>query len=301
MWRMSSTIDRLQLHDRLQRFLFERLGIRGEHVVLADSWQNVRARHDYPPGVLPHLGQALAGVVMLSATLKYRGSLILQLQGAGPLHTLVAQASHDRQLRGLARWREAPDPGSLAQAMGSGRLVLTLYHEGAEPYQGIVPIEGEGVSGALEGYFERSEQLATRLWLAADGERAAGLLLQELPRQGGLAPDWERVTLLASTIRPEELLGLSSWDLCRRLFPEEDLRLFDPEPVRFACSCSRERIVNALRLLGAAELEAACTASGEDGLTVDCEFCNLRYRFDREDLGALFRELQAQPGPAPHP
>lgn len=285
---MASTLDQLHLDDRLQRFLFERLGIRGEHVVLADSWQSVRARHAYPEAVLPHLGQALAGVTMLSATLKYRGSLILQLQGEGPLHTLVAHASHDRHLRGLARWRETPVPGSLGEIMGQGRLVLTLYNEGAEPYQGIVPIEGEGVSGAIEGYFQRSEQLATRLWLAADGERAAGLLLQELPREGGLAPDWERVTLLAATLRPEELLGLSAWELCRRLFHEEEVRLFDPEPVRFACGCSRERIMETLRLLGAAEIEAASAASSEGALIVDCEFCNQRYRFDAGDLGGLF-------------
>jgi len=294
---MTSSIDRLHLHDRLQRFLFERLGIRGEHVVLADSWQDVRARHHYPEGVLTHLGEALAGVVMLSATLKYRGSLILQLQGEGPLHTLVAQASHDRSLRGLARWREDPPTGRLSEVMGDGRLMLTLYNEGAEPYQGIVPIEGEGVSGAIEGYFARSEQLATRLWLAADGERAAGLLLQELPRQGGLAPDWERVTVLAATIRPEELLGLSSWDLCRRLFHEEEVRLFDPEPVRFACSCTRERIEQTLQLLGVAEVEAACAASGEDTLIVDCEFCNQRHRFHRADIAALFPDRPAPVGP----
>jgi molecular chaperone Hsp33 len=283
------------LHDRLQRFLFERLGIRGEHVVLADSWQTVLARHEYPASVRGHLGEALAGVVMLSSTLKYSGSLILQLQGQGPLHTVVAQATHDRRLRGLARWHEVPPPGDLTQTMGDGRLVLTLYNDGSEPYQGIVPLEGRDVAGAVEGYFQRSEQLATRLWLAADGERAAGLLLQELPRQGGLALDWERVTLLAGTITTEELLGLSSLELCRRLFHEEEVRLFEPEPVRFSCGCSRERIIATLRLLGEEELEAACAASEDDAVTVDCEFCNQQHRFDRVDLASLFQERLVQP------
>jgi molecular chaperone Hsp33 len=271
--------------DSLHRFVFERLGIRGERVRLDHAWQEIQSCHTYPESVLPHLGSALAGVVMLSASLKYRGSLILQLQGAGPLQTVVAQSTHDRRIRGLARWEAVPPPLSLADAMGPGRLVLTLYNEGSEPYQGIVLLEGQDVAGAIENYFRQSEQLATRLWLTADAAGAAGLLLQELPTSGGLSIDWDRVIALANTVTPTELLELETEALCRRLFHEEELRLFPPEPVRFACACSRERIASTLRLLGREEVQAAL-GTGE-ALTVDCEFCARVYRFDAVDLEAI--------------
>lgn len=289
--------------DELHRFLFERLGIRGERVRLGTAWRNIRALQAYPEPVGRQLGEALAGVVMLSSTLKYQGSLILQLQGTGPVHTVVAQSTHDRAIRGLARWHpeaEAALQGSavpFAELLGSGRLVMTLYNEGSEPYQGIVAIEGDSVAASIESYFRQSEQLATRLWLAADEQHAAGLFLQELPREGGLAIDWERVALLAGTVTTRELLDLDTETLCRRLFHEQALRLFEPEPVRFACGCSRERISLTLRLLGEAELTAA--QGDSQNITVDCEFCGRRYVFDAVDLGAILHGADSLDPPMP--
>jgi molecular chaperone Hsp33 len=190
-------------------------------------------------------------------------------------------------LRGLARWHEdQPLAGNrLDQLLGAGRLVLTLQNDDAEPYQGIVGLKGDNLAEAIENYFNRSEQLATRLWLAADGERAVGLFLQELPSFGDSQEDWQRISLLAGTVTERELLLLPGEELLYRLFSEEAVRLFEPEPVSFRCTCSRERVESVLRSMGREELEEGLQQQGE--LDVNCEFCNRRYRFDAVDVQAL--------------
>jgi molecular chaperone Hsp33 len=235
--------------------------------------------------------------VLLSATVKFEGALILQAQGDGPLHTLVAQATHRRTLRGLARWGEGEPPAGsrLDEIFGAGRLVLTLQNDGAEPYQGIVGLEGDNLAAAIEHYFNRSEQLATRLWLAADGERAVGLFLQEMPGTGEAREDWQRVSLLADTVTERELLRLPGEELLYRLFSEEAVRLFEPEPVAFRCTCSRERIESVLRSMGHEELEEGLKQEG--GVDVCCEFCNRRYRFDAVDVQALLAVTVPPAGP----
>lgn len=282
--------------DSLQRFIFEGLGVRGELVHLDVSWQSVLERHAYPDTVRTQLGQALAAAVLLSATIKFQGALILQAQGEGPLHTLVAQATHRRTLRGLARWQgETPKGASLPEIYGPGRLVLTLQNEGAEPYQGIVNLEGANLAEALQTYFDHSEQLSTRLWLAADGERATGLFLQELPGQREAGDGWNRVCLLAGTVTERELLILPAEELLYRLFNEEEVRLFEPEPVSFRCTCSRERIESVLRSMGREELEAGLKEAGR--VEVGCEFCNRRYNFDAVDVQSLLATSVAHPAP----
>ncbi|MGX2029159.1 Hsp33 family molecular chaperone HslO [Methylocaldum gracile] len=272
--------------DSFQRFLFEDLGIRGELVRLDASWQAVLERHPYPPAVSSQLGQALAAVLLLSATIKFKGSLILQAQGHGPLNTLVAQATHQRTIRGLAHWRGEVTGETLSDIYGPGHLVLTVQNEDSEPYQGIVALEGDDLAGAIETYFSRSEQLATRLWLAADEQRAAGLLIQELPAKQRDRDDWMRVEYMADTVTEGELLNLPSQELLYRLFNEESVRLFDSEPISFRCGCSRERIESVLLTLGNHEVESILEQ--EDSVEVGCEFCNRRYHFDRVDIGGLF-------------
>jgi len=277
--------------DALYRFLFEGSEVRGEIVHLDASWRAVLSRHPYPERVRNQLGEALAAAVLLTATLKLEGALILQVQGTGPLRTLVAQATHRRTLRGLARWDgEVPD-GPLDAVFGSGQVVLTLEPEGGERYQGIVPLSGANLAEALEAYFRTSEQLGTRLRLAADGERAAGLLLQRLP--GPSAPggegddlDWTRLVTLANTVRAQELIKLPTKTLLHRLFHEEDLRLFEPEPVAFRCTCSRQRVEDTLRAMGQAEVESLLEEQGQ--IEVGCEFCNRTYRWDLVDARQLF-------------
>lgn len=280
--------------DQLYRFVFESLGVRGELVHLGASWQAIRGQHAYPGAVAEQLAAALAAVTLLSGTIKFNGSLILQIQGDGPLRTLVTQATEQRTLRGVARWEdEVPAAGDLAAVFGNGRLVLTAEAPAGGRYQGIVALEGAHLAAALEAYFAQSEQLATRLWLAGDGDRAAGLLLQRLPGQGDDPDAWQRVCTLADTVSDEELCGLPAADLLRRLFHEETVRLFEPEPVSFRCGCSRTRVAAALQALGRAELRELLEEDGE--VSVDCEFCNRRYTFDAVDLEQLWASIPAAP------
>ena len=271
--------------DVLRRFLFEELGVRGLWVKLSSSWQTAKQQQQCPDTVQLQLGQALSAVVLLSATIKFKGSMILQAQGDGPLKTLVAQATHDRKIRGLIRSSADVTLGSLQEMFGDGRLVLTVDTENAHPYQGIVPLQGENLAAALETYFAQSEQLNTRLWLFANETHAAGLLLQELPVQSNDKADWERIEILASTVTEQELLELDCEDLLHRLFNEEKVRLFDAEHVEFDCSCSRPKIENALRMMGKQELEGVLHERGQ--IEVNCEFCNKHYQFDRIDVEQL--------------
>ncbi|WP_078118036.1 Hsp33 family molecular chaperone HslO [Thiosocius teredinicola] len=276
-----------QIHgDSLYRFTFEAFGVRGEVVTLAASWRAVVERHDYGDAISAYLGQALAATTLLSGTIKFSGSLILQLQGDGPLRTLVAQATDRRMIRGMAHSEGDVPAGDIAAAIGQGRLVLTASAPNGERYQGIVELEGTRLSRVIEKYFDQSEQLPSRLWLAADKDIAAGLLLQRLPGGDFDEEDWRRVCILADTLNDDELLSTSPELLLRRLFHEEDVRLFEPEPVAFRCSCSRERVADTLRSLGRAELDDILAEQG--AIETHCEFCNAHYRFDSIDVASLF-------------
>jgi len=283
------------MNDTLQRFLFENAPIRGELVHLDATWRAVLARHDYPPAVRDLLGEMMAASALLSATLKYDGSITLQLQGDGPVTLMVVEATSQRTLRGMAQWTGDVPEGNLAARAGSGRLVITIDPgRSNERYQGVVALEGETLADAIDNYLERSEQLPTRMWLAADGEQAAGMLLQRLPKEVMEDSDaWERIGHLGATIRREELLGLDAREVIHRLFHEEDLRLFDEEAISFSCACSRERVGQMLRSLGHDEMQSILQDEGE--VSVDCEFCRQNYRFDSVDVEQLFAADEISP------
>ncbi|MDD5275424.1 MAG: Hsp33 family molecular chaperone HslO [Methylovulum sp.] len=279
----------MKKQDFLRRFLFEELGVRGEWVKLTDSWQAAKQHQHGPENVQQLLGQALAAVAMLSATIKFNGSMILQAQGDGDIKTLVAQATHDRKVRGLLRCEPQVASGSLETMFGQGCLVLTIESSGnANPYQGVVPLEGKQLANALETYFVQSEQLKTRLWLFADQTHAAGLLLQELPTQQHYQADWERIEMLASTVTRHELLSLDCEPLLYRLFNEEKVRLFNAEPVVFQCTCSRPKIARTLRAMGKDELHGMLQELNT--VEVGCEFCGALYLFDKIDVETLLSE-----------
>ncbi len=274
-------------NDSLFRFLFEGAGVRGSLVHLDASWRAVLENHDYPAAVIPHLGQMTAATVMLSAILKLEGSLIIQAQGPGPVTALVAQATHNRHFRSLARWSDQPDDRStLSGLTGGGHLAITIEPSAGEPYQGVVGLDGDTLAEAVENYFDQSEQLQTLIRLAADSERAAGLLIQILPSEQGSDEDWRRIGMLTETVKEKELLELPPTELLRRLYHEENPRLFDPEPIAFRCTCSHEKVSNSLRALGKQELENIIATQG--AVETTCEFCNRNYRFDAVDVEQLF-------------
>ena len=289
--------------DTLQKFMFEGAPVRGELVELSDTWRHVQSHSDYPPVVRRLLGEMLAAAALLSANLKFNGALIMQIHGDGPLRLLVVECDSELHLRATAKL--APDVvisddatlASLVNVHGKGRFVITLDPKdkmpGQQAYQGIVPLDGDTVAEVIESYMLRSEQLDTKLWLAADGEVSRGLLLQKLPREGGIdAPvnddleTWNRVVMLGQTLRAEELLATDIETLMRRLFWEETIRVFDPRNPSFQCSCNRIKVGNMLMMLGRAEVESAVAELGL--LAIDCDFCGQHYEFDQVDCVQLF-------------
>lgn len=264
------------------------------------SWRALLEHREYPEAIRDTLGEAVAASVLLASTLKFDGTLSLQLKGQGPMHLMVAQCSSELGVRAVARYREAGEDRALAALSGAGNLTVTLENEDlTQRYQGIVPLSGERLSECLREYFENSEQLPTRLWLHADEQGASGLLLQRLSddtiagREGARSvPDraeiedaWHRVQLLGDTLKPAELKGLSDQTILRRLFAEDDVRLFESAPVFFRCRCSRERVASMLRALGAEEIHSIVEERGN--IEVHCDFCNRGYVFDRVDAEQL--------------
>ena len=292
------------MKDTLQRFLFENLAVRGELVHLDATWQAVLENHNYPLPVQKVLGELMSAVSLLMATLKFKGQLVAQIQGNGPVSLLVVEGSSDKTLRATASFKadenEFADE-TLQGLFGDARLVITLEPEKGERYQGIVALSGENLAGALTDYLLRSEQLDTDIWLVADDKQTAGLLIQKLPETkatryssnildvsdtGSDVDGWNRIQQLSSTIKDEELLNLSAEEIIHRLYHEEDIRMFDAETVSFRCSCSHERVAKMLLSLGAEEVKNMIEESNE--IEVICEFCNHNYSFDAVDTEQLF-------------
>ena len=282
------------LPDQVQRFLFDDTAVRGELVQLHQSYQEVLTRHDYPPAIEKLLGELLAAAALLTATVKLEGTLTLEARGKGEVSLLMAEcntgAQGGDQLRAIARYKGEPTGQTLTELLGGGQLVITLDPYKGQRYQGIVALDQETLTACLEGYFTSSEQLPTKLWLAADSKGAGGLLLQQLPNDSlNKDPDaWVRLGHLAATVTHEELLHLEQHELLHRLFHEETVRTFEPQRFKFGCTCSRERIANALASLGAEELNEALQDQGK--LTTQCHFCNTSYIFTKDDLPELLNE-----------
>jgi len=273
--------------DTLIRFDFVDAAIRGEVVRLQDTWASINAHRSYPPAVRGVLGEMTAAAALLAASLKFEGSLALQLQGQGPLKVAVAEARDSLDIRATADWDGAEPVGGLAQLVGRGTFSVVLDNLTGEPYQGIVPVTSDAVGTALEDYMDRSQQIPTRLLLASDAATACGLLLQRMPDHSSADADaWERSGALLATLQASELLATPPVDLLRRVFHEENVRIYQPRQPRFGCRCSRERVVGMLRMIGREEAQSVLDEQGE--LRVDCEFCNQSYRFDAAGLEAVF-------------
>ncbi len=322
--------------SELHKFLFEGLPVRGMLVRLTDSWQEILRRRQqaggYPAAVTELLGEMTAAATLMQANIKFNGALILQVQGDGPVKLAVAEVQPDLTLRATATVTgevAADAPLShMVNVNNQGRCAITLDPKdrkpGQQPYQGVVPLFGdrheklEKLSEVIEHYMLQSEQLDTRLVLAANDQVAAGLLIQRLPLQGeanlagagavakdedqiGLNEDYNRIAILAASLKREELLTLDAETILRRLFWEEDVRRFEPQTgadgPRFACTCSRERVSNMLRSLGRDEIESIIAEQGQ--VEVGCDFCGAQYRFDPVDAATVFLQPASQPPGTP--
>ncbi|MHA7881480.1 MAG: Hsp33 family molecular chaperone HslO [Saccharospirillum sp.] len=283
--------------DQTQRFLFDHTHIRGEMTGLHRSYQEVLNKHNYPEPVQRLLGEFMAAVALLSDTLKFRGTLSLQVRGAGQVRMLMAECRNHEALRAIAQYND--DFSADAELLGKGQMAITIEPENGKRYQGIVSIDDDQhrLDRALEAYFRQSEQIRTRIWLGADGQQAAGLLLQAMPQSASegsleLQDDdaWDRVVHLADTLTREELLGLDNQTLLFRLFHEEEVRLFPARDLRFECTCTRERCGNAILTLGQEEAEQIIAEEGS--IHSDCQFCHQQYRFDQADIAELFADYR---------
>jgi len=287
--------------DCKQRFLFPDSDIRGEILRLEGALAPVLSARDYPLSVQGLLSEAMAAAVLMASTLKFEGRLALQAQGNGPVNLLLAEAGHDGSVRGLARWEdgvrfegEQPD---LPTLLGDGGVMaITIRPRQGQQYQGVVPLDAGSLATCLEHYFTQSEQLDTRLWLAAGNGRAAGLLLQRLPERVASREHndqvWQTIQALADTLTMEELLDLPATTVLHRLFHEEPPQLPPAQPLHFACSCSRDKVRHTLLSLGASELQAILDDLGE--AAISCDFCGHSEVFDAVDLAQLVHEAQQE-------
>ncbi|MDB5871973.1 MAG: chaperone protein family-like protein [Ramlibacter sp.] len=321
--------------SELHKFIFDGLPVRGSIVRLTDAWTEMLARRQantatgaWPPPVAELLGEMAAAGALMQSNIKFNGALVLQIFGDGPVKVAVAEVQHDFSLRATAK--VVGDVGvnarlsDMVNVGNKGRCAITLDPKdkfpGQQPYQGVVPLHGdrrekiEKLSEVLEHYMLQSEQLDTRLVLAADSKVAAGLLIQRLPLEGegnlagslvskanedeiGLNEHYNRISILAASLKREELLELEVDTILQRLFWEEKVLRFEPQTPRFACTCSRERVANMIRSLGVEEAESIIAERGD--IEVGCDFCGQQYRFDAVDAAQIFTSRGDQPPVAP--
>ncbi|ALM51681.1 Hsp33 family molecular chaperone HslO [Halomonas huangheensis] len=280
--------------DQIQRFLIDSTNVRGEVTRLEQAYAEVLNRHEYPATINNQLGELLAAVALLTDTVKLDGTLSIEVRGSAAVNLLMAESNPGGELRAIARLAEdAVLPSgdeSFRDLVGDGQIVITLDPREGRRYQGIVAIEHDSLAGCLETYFSQSEQLPTRLWLAADGKHAGGLLLQRLPDESLNQDDdaWDRATHLASTLADKELVELDSTTLLTRLFHEETVRVFDPKALYFGCTCSRSRIAGAIASLGAEELREIVAEQG--GIETQCHFCHTLYQFSALEVEGLIED-----------
>ncbi|CAH0524365.1 Hsp33 family molecular chaperone HslO [Vibrio hippocampi] len=283
-------------NNTLNRYLFDELSVRGELVQLDTTYQNILSSKEYPAPLQTLLGELLVATSLLTATLKFEGSITMQLQGDGPVSLAVINGDHDQKLRGVARWEgEIPDDASIQDMMGKGYLVITITPNKGERYQGIVGLEGDNLAEVLEGYFERSEQLKTRLWIRTgevDGAKhAAGMLLQVMPDGTGSPEDFEHLEQLTNTVKDEELFNLDANELLYRLYNQDKVQLFEPQKIEFFCGCSRERSAAAIATVAEEEINEILAEEGS--VSLHCDYCGTTYRFEEAEIKTCYAESKA--------
>lgn len=295
---MQTSLEKPTRRDGKRRFIFEALDLRGEIIQLSSVLEEINQIHAYPRPVACLLAEFVSAAVLLTSTMKFKGTLTLQARSDAQVKLIMAECDSALNVRAIAHGAEQAVAESFNGLLGEGQLAITVTPERGERYQGIVPLAAESLAASLDAYFAQSEQLQSRFFLASDGDQAAGLLLQQLPQQ--LEKDeqdreesWSRIHLLAGTLSSQELLELDETKILHRLYHEEQIRLFETQEVRFRCSCSQDRTLAALATLGEEEIRSILHEQG--AVTMDCEFCNQQYRFHESDLRGLLEPLEDAP------
>lgn len=278
--------------DISQRFLFEHHAIRGEIVRIERAYQTILSQRPYPESITHFLGQTLLANILLSNTLKYEGQTTIQMQQEdSPIKMLVTKCNHHSHIRALASWHESCSDSILSDTLSKGKLVITVQPDhNTNFYQSIVAIDQQAISTVMEHFFLQSEQIPTRLWLAADQHRAVGIALQKMPtnENAQLTEDdiWEEVVLLADTLSQQELLSLNNTDILHRLYHQHDVRIFEPKPITFQCSCSQSKMEGALLATGKEEAEQILEE--HQAIVVTCEYCQAEFSFSPEQVHTIF-------------
>ncbi|WP_104041267.1 Hsp33 family molecular chaperone HslO [Vibrio hyugaensis] len=277
----------------LHRYLFEDLSVRGELVQLDEAYQRIISSKEYPAALQKLLGELLVSTTLLTATLKFEGSITIQLQGDGPVSLAVINGDHDQKIRGVARWEgDIADNATLHEMMGKGYLVITIEPKKGERYQGVVGLEGDTLAEVIEGYFANSEQLKTRLWIRT-GEHegkahAAGMMIQIMPDGTGAPEDFDHLEQLTDTVKNEELFTLPANELLYRLYNQDTVRLYEPQPVEFHCGCSRERSGAAIITVDRTEINDILAEEGS--VSLHCDYCGTSYSFDESEITELYAQ-----------
>ena len=281
----------MSVQDQLHRYLFENVAVRGELVNVSHTWHEIVRNHDYAEPVKTLLGELLVATSLLTATLKFDGDITVQLQGDGPLTLAVINGNNRQELRGVARVKEDAKIASgstLKEMVGNGYLVITITPEKGERYQGVVGLEADTLAGCLEDYFMRSEQLPTRLFIRTTEQGAAGILLQVLPAQETSQDDFNHLAMLTETVKAEELITLPANDVLWRLYHQEEATVYDPLPVMFKCTCSRQRCGEVLKTLPESEVDEILEEDGK--IDMHCDYCGTHYVYDAVDIAAIRNE-----------
>ena len=270
-------------NDQLTRFTFSDHAYRGEIVVLEESYQEILNRYQYPEPIAKLLGEALAAIALISATVKFKGKVSLQLQGGEFLSLLFVEINHKGQLRGLAHWEGEVEEMDFQQLTKGGILAINLMPEKTQSYQGIVSLEKSDLASCLNQYFEQSEQLTTGFWLITSKQRAAGLFLQEFPNASLEDKQlWPELELLSRTVTADELVDLTAEKLLSRLYAEYDIQLYKPTSIEFNCPCSEQKAFNSVMMLAEDEIRQILSEEGQ--IDSNCEFCRAEYSFEADVL-----------------
>jgi len=281
----------MQTHnDAVVPFVFESLPVRGALIQLQKSWQRMQLGHTYQSNVLETLGHSAAATGLIAQSLKFDGTITMQLTGDGPLAMLVMQCTSDLELRGMASAPDLNSQASFEELVSKARCAITVDAGAMErPYQGIVEVTGESLANSLENYYARSAQIPSHIQLVSEPGSCGGILLQQIPEKASpLEDDWRRLGMLAATLRPDDIADGVGIDLLGKLFAEDDVRVFKPKAASFKCRCSKKRAEDVLKMLGPDETNAVCTEEGQ--VDVTCEYCGRTRSFDAVDVSRLFSD-----------